>query len=80
MDNPKIDSGMPPVFCVYENPADHPGKFVVRRWVGMDPDREPVAIAETLEQARADLKKLNPFLVRLERHPSDDPVILETWL
>lgn len=78
--NQKIDSGMPPVFCIYENPADYPGKFVVRRWVGMDPDREPVTVAETLDAAREALKELNPYLVRLDRCPDDDPVILETWI
>jgi len=80
MENQKIDNGMPPLFCIYQDPADYPGKFVVRRWVGMDPDREPVTVAETLEAARAELKRLNPHLVRLERSHDDDPVILESWI
>lgn len=80
MSDEKIDSGMPPVFTVYESPKDYPGKFVIRRWIGMDPDREPVAVGDTLEDVRAELKKLNPYLVRLERDVLDDPVILETWI
>lgn len=80
MTAPTVDSGMPPVFTVYENPKDYPGKFVIRRWIGMDPDREPVAVGDTLAEVRAKLKELNPFLVRLERDQFDDPVILETWI
>lgn len=75
------ESGAPlPVFCVYFNPADYPKKYVVRRWVGMDPDREPVVISDTLDEARTQLRTLNPNLVHLSRHRDDDPVILETWI
>lgn len=68
------------VFCVYFNPSDYPKKYVVRRWLGMDPDREPVVIADTLEEAREKLKKLNPYIDRRFFHPDDDAVILETWI
>lgn len=68
------------VYCVYENPADFPGKFVARRWVGMDPDYAPAAVSDTLEGVHRILMEIDPNLIRAERNPGDDPVIVETWL
>ena len=68
------------LFCVYHNPADFPGKYVVRRWVGMDPDREPAAVGLTLDEVRQKIIDENHGLVCLSRQPGDDPVILETWI
>lgn len=68
------------LFCVYHNPADFPGQYVARRWVGLDPDYAPAAVAPTLEEVREKLLKDNPGLTRLDRQENDDPVIVETWL
>lgn len=69
------------IFTVYENPSDYPGKFVVRRWliVGGRPlaDREPFAVADTLETARSSVPVGRAMLTR---HRDDDPVIVEVWL
>ena len=66
---------------IYYNPLDYPGKFVLR-WqkvirgaVLVDPD--PLAIVDTLEQARQAV----PYgLVRLVRHPANEPQIVESWV
>lgn len=68
------------VFTVYENPSDYPGKFVVRRWVGMDPSPTPEYVEDSLEMARKRLLVDFPYLERLDRSINDDPVILETWI
>lgn len=67
-------------YVIYVNPADMPGKFVVREWHVVRDELLPVAgrawPANTLEQARAMVPE---GLVRLGRQEVDDPVILETW-
>lgn len=68
------------VWTVYVNPADYPGKWVLR---GFDVGsgglrrREECTVADSLEMIRAQL----PLgLVRLDRAPGDDPVIYESWV
>lgn len=71
-------------YAIYASPKDFPGEFVCRRWRAIDgkavPDAEPLARASTLEACRASLWHLVPCLTRLDRHPNDDPVIVEVWL
>lgn len=67
------------IWTIYQSPADHPGEFVARKWLVKT---EPVPTAEvvkaaTLEEVRA---QLPPHLFRMDRDPSDDPAIVETWL
>ena len=64
------------IWTVYENPSDHPGKFVVRKF-HLDQPTDVHHVEDTLEAAR----KHVPFgLIRLPRSAGDDPVILEVWL
>jgi hypothetical protein len=69
-------------YTVYRNPRDYPGRFVVRRWRvraggALETERTTWAVEHTLEAARATIP---PNLYRMERHPDDDPVIVEVWL
>lgn len=66
-------------YTVYQHPADNPDGYSMTQWsVTAD---GPVAVAtvhvSTLERARY---LIPPGLVRLERDPNDDPVIVETWV
>jgi hypothetical protein len=64
------------LYTIYENPRDYPGKFVVRRWVGLKPD--PTAeVRDTLADARA---AVPVGRVLLSRMADDDPCIAETWI
>lgn len=69
------------MFTIYSDPADHPGKFVVREdrvsGVGVLRAAVPHAVVDTLEEARASIPD---GLVPLQRHPLDDPVIVESWI
>lgn len=71
------------MFTIYENPADFPGKFLVRQWSiwpGEDfprPNVQPKAVAETLDEARASIPK---GMVCLNRFDEDDPCIVESWI
>ncbi len=68
------------MFVIYFNPKDFPNLFVVRRWTvdGGRPLPTPDHwIANSLDDARG----LVPYgLVPLARDPSDDPVIVESWI
>jgi hypothetical protein len=70
-----------PVFVIYENPSDFPGRFVVRVQRVSNgfvvPARDLLANCSDLAEAR---RCLPPGLVRMPRHPEDDPVIVETWI
>ena len=75
----KCPSGYPiEMFVVYERPHDFPENFVVRRWE-VDTNERPtddVTVVDSLAAARA---AVPPDCVRLERHPSDEPQIVEVW-
>lgn len=72
------------VWVIYDHPADHPEKFVVRaQYVGpwpLGPGKlryGPAQEADTLEAARALLPEgLHP----LGRQETDDPAIAECWM
>lgn len=65
------------MWTVFENPSDHPGKFIAR----------PIEIRQFQKLAvhlEADTllgiwQQLPPGLFRLNRNVEDDPVIVETW-
>jgi len=70
------------VWVVYDHPRDFPDLYIVRRQTAQQDgtianDVKAFGFQE-LERARAWLELQG--LTRLERHPDDDPVILETWI
>lgn len=67
------------LWTVYRRPLDHPDSFVARRWE-IHPEIAPTAdvlLAHDLEALR---EMLPSGLVRLDRQPTDDPVIVESWV
>lgn len=69
-------------WAIYENPADYPGKFVLRRcWiVPGNPDPVPdqdCFVADTLHNARSLVPRGFTCLPRFEK---DDPSIVEVWI
>lgn len=68
------------MWTIYDHPSDQPDHFVVRKWVIGPGVAEPTGeffLCDTLEQARREI----PYgLACLQRHPNDDPVIVETWI
>lgn len=65
-----------PVFTVYENPSDFPGKYAVRLFDGDKPTRLLV-VKDTLEEARSAIPKM---FYGVKRSETDDPKILETYI
>lgn len=66
------------IWTVYQSPSDHPGEFVARPHSSRTPGPYNCHLAAPdLNALRA---LLPPGLIRFERSPGDDPVIVETWL
>lgn len=70
-------------FTIYSSPADYPGKYVVRRWRVVRgspepvPDPQPLAVVDTLEEAR---RAVPAHLTCIPRWPGDVPCVVEVWL
>lgn len=65
------------VWTVYDHPRDWPDYYVAREWK-LDEPTDNFECYRDLERLRRAMQTKG--LVRLERNPGDDPVILETWL
>jgi hypothetical protein len=65
------------IYIIYEHPQDYPGKLVVRRWLGLEPDKEPLLVTEDLGQAR---QAIPDYCVPIAPFPEDAPAIKEIWL
>jgi hypothetical protein len=70
------------MWTIYSSPADYPDvPFVVRGWAvgpyGALADTGALGFADTLDEAR---NMIPDGLVRMERSPDDDPVVVETWM
>jgi hypothetical protein len=71
------------MWTIYRDPLDFPGKHVVRKFRvgggGGAPEAAvaPTAVCGTIEEPRAAVPQ---GTVRLERSPTDDPCIVETWV
>lgn len=65
-----------PIFTIYHNPKDFPEKYAVRLFDGKAPTRL-LSVKDTLEEAR---KTIPPLFKQVGRSPTDDPIIVETWL
>ena len=65
------------IWTIYKHPRDYPTKWVLRADDVPGGRRDFIALADTLEEIRAEVP---PFLHRMPRNPADDPVIYETWI
>lgn len=65
-----------PLIAVYRSPADYPGKFVARLWDA----HHPTNLIMTTDSLDELLQRRPPEMIVIGRQPSDDPIIIETWL
>lgn len=70
-----LDAGLT-IWVIYERPWDYPNNFVARAWE-FDKPTEEILLGDSLEEVR---QLLPAGLFRMPRAPTDDPVIVETWL
>ena len=66
-------------YIIYKHPSDYPNYYVVRQYGVKDSRTYSLASSlwNTLEQAR---KSIPVDAIRIERDPTDDPVIVESWI
>lgn len=69
-----------PIFTITDHPKDFPDAYVARLHLTLPaPEALPLIFKNPdLEAVRAVMRTMG--LVKLDRSPEDDPVILETWL
>lgn len=69
---------------IYRNPREFPGKYVARVWRAtrrrLLPYARPLAVVDTLDEARAAILLRYPDLFNIGRENGDDPVILESYV
>jgi hypothetical protein len=65
-----------PIITIYENPKDHPGKFVARVWDLTSPT-EFIIIEDSYKEM---LKHKPQNMVIMLRDLKDDPIIRESWI
>lgn len=68
----------PPIWVIYERPADFPGGYVVRVWYGLTPETYGHGCG-TLEDARRYARACGAC-VPMDRADTDPPSVLEAWL
>lgn len=65
-----------PIIVVYKHPEDYPDKYLARLWDIKTPTKL-IATADSLDE----LRKGKPTeMMIMQRHPEDDPKIVETWI
>lgn len=68
------------LWTVYCRPKDYPYGYIARRHdvhMGFSMPTDKIVTSTTLEGVR---RQLPVGLVRLDRNPNDDPVIVEIWI
>lgn len=68
------------VWVIYDHPSDHPDSFVLRPQFTARGGVQVSPLAWTADSIEALRAALPPGLVRMNRHPDDDPVIVEVWM
>lgn len=83
------------IWVIYRNPRDYPGKYVTRAQHVVRGQTEPViarecTVHDSLAAAREAVPRFQEHVqggrtyaseyVRMDRHPEDDPTIVETWI
>lgn len=69
------------IWTIYDHPADYPDHFVARKTISNASGVHPccvLIISTEVADLRAEMAVLG--LSKLDRHPDDDPKIMETWL
>jgi hypothetical protein len=70
------------IYVVYDHPSDYPYSYVLKRFTTFTgtpiQDTSFIIKSDSLVPIREYVQKKS--LTRLERHPKDDPVILECWI
>lgn len=74
-----VDLDRLPMWVVYDNPSDYPGKTLARLWYSLPvAEATQVIFIGPLQVIRAALSSHN--YSNIARQPGDDPAIVEVWV
>lgn len=68
----------PPIWTIYDSPADYPGEIIVRTWYG-DVPGNILCRCETVKEAEQEILKQGGCFY-LGRAEGDDKVIVGSWI
>ncbi len=71
-----------PMWVIYDHPSDYPDSYVAREHLVEETGSRPtenVVMSNSLELLRT-MMLTQLRLTCLDRHPEDDPKIVETWV
>jgi len=71
-----VSKGVLNIWTVYDHPKDHPEGYIARCFEMDQPTN--ITIAGELDDIRECFERIG--LVCIHRAPTDDPVIMETWV
>ena len=76
-----VPDGALAIWVIYDHPKDFPKGFVLRAQFAMPGGAITMSKAAWYASDPDQLRSILPFgVVRMERHPDDDPSIVETWV
>ena len=64
------------IWVIYDHPIDYPTGYIARKFLNDKPTAE-VLTADGIHEMR---QKIPKGFVRIDRHPTDDSSIVESWL
>jgi len=67
------------MWVITENPADYPGRFVARLALITSGEVIHTATHHTANSLQAIRALIPQGLIRFDRHPTDPPVVVESW-
>ena len=73
--SPTLPKGIP-MWVVYDTPIDYPHGIIARKFVN-DKATSETLTGDTIQEVR---NKIPKGFVRMHRHPTDDPNIVEIWI
>lgn len=68
------------IYTIYDHPSDYPDNFVTRCYTVLQSglfQASTAVLSKSLEEART---KIPLGFYMIPRHPTDDPVIVESWI
>lgn len=69
------------IWTIYDHPSDYPDKFVARKHTAKLGATDELLFADDLDSIREAVQAASPYVLgMMQRHPSDDPIIVECWL
>lgn len=67
------------IWVIYDKPIDYPNSVVARQFT-LDKPTQNIIVGQDIDTVRGALVAETGCDVKIDRHPEDDPKIVEMWL